>query len=199
MASSAAEICNLALLRIGAKVYLTALTDVRPEAQACAIIYPQHRDALLELFDWPFAARRAKLTATATARTGWAYAYALPGDCVAPRMLNPGRSVVASMRDRFEVEANDALSGRLILTDAKEPELLYTALVTSPPAFSPLFTDALAWRIAAELVMALPVKPEVAVRAMQQAQLAEQRAAAAALSQRLPDPPPDSEFISVRG
>lgn len=195
-------ICNLALGRIGSRKPLASLEENRPEAQQCAAIWDTVVETALGSAWWTFATGRAVLaqSATETERPGWEYVYALPSDCVQVRGLWAGvRTPAPHMRTPFAVEANDAGDGKVLLTDDAEAQLTYTRRLTTVPLYPPLFTDALAWMLASELALSLPVKPDLSRNAFQRAELALARAAAAALREGQEDAPPESELISVRG
>lgn len=201
MATSDAQICNLALSRVGVRKLIDALSDPGTEAKACNAVYALSRDTVLASYSWPFATRRSVLAELAVVeRTDWAHVYALPADCLEPQaiVLAGDRNPQAGSRIAFEIEANDDASAPVILTDQEEAELLYTAGVTNPVLFPPHFSDALAWRIAEEIAYSLPVKPGLASQMRQGYELAIQRAKIAALVARQPDSEPDSASVTVR-
>jgi hypothetical protein len=200
VAVSEAAICNVALARIGVNEPIDSLDEATAEAWACKTLYAPTRDALLATVAWPFATRRATLTAIAgTTRSGWAYAFTLPADCLVARYLWSGlRAPPAGLRVPFQIE-DDATLGRILLSDAEAPELVYTAKMTVPTTFPALFSDALSWALAADLAMALAVKEGLERRARVGYEQALSRAAAQAFNERGPDPEPDSEFVTVRG
>ena len=53
MANTEVDICNMALGRIRAKSVGT-LTENSIQAEKCRIFYPEARDTVLSLVDWPF-------------------------------------------------------------------------------------------------------------------------------------------------
>lgn len=200
MAESVAQICNMALGRIGVSATIAAITDNSTAARACSTFYESTRDRLLEAAPWPWANKRATLAAiTGGEREGWTYAYALPVDCLVPRKLNPvTRNPAVRDLAPFMLE-HDATTGlAILLSDQDAPELLYTAKLTEPGLFTPAFTDALAWALAAELAMPLAVKLDLRVRAEQMAELKLERALATALNSQQPDQEPEAEAISSR-
>lgn len=142
---SEVAVCNLALQEVGRGAQITAMDENNQAARACRLRYPYARDAVLRAYDWNFAARRASLPANATAPSfEYALAYDLPADCL-------------QVRSVFEGEAEMwVVEGRQILTDMGAPLLVkYTALVTSPAAFDPLFVQTLAARIASDIAVQL--------------------------------------------
>jgi len=53
----------------------------------------------------------------------------------------------------FETAANSDGNGRVILTNQPQAWLLYVRRITDPTMFDAIFSDALAWRLAAEIAM----------------------------------------------
>lgn len=180
MADSAADIVNIALARIGVKKRIADLSESSTEAREANVVYEHVRDTLLAAAQWSFAKKQVELAALADVeRAGWSYAFSAPDDMVSPRYIDTGiRPGATSVRYPFEVQANDDLTGRIILCDLQEATLVYTGKVTSEPAFPPLFVDAFAWMLAEELVLSLPVKPNVATLAFKRAEVARSRAIA---------------------
>jgi hypothetical protein len=199
-----AQICTVALARIGQRQFVDDLNSNTSQAQVCKVLYPLARDAVLESFPWPFATRRATLGLLAGAtKPGWAYVYVMPGDCVVARYLDPGTAnPSADARIPFSREIADDANGMptipILLSNFAAAILIYTARLSNPGLWPALFTDALAWRMAADLALALAVKPELGLR-MESAYAAALNAAASAqLRQLQSDVPPDSPFVRGR-
>lgn len=221
------DICNLALARVGQRQFIQELDDSTTEAELCSVLYPAARDALLTTFDWPFATKHQVLALLQETRSGWAYAYKWPTDCLKARYIfagaRPGAPVAsvpmplaaiyapipsvsylpaiagAAPTIPFTIEASDDLTGRIILTDLTSAELIYTAAMEEAAAFVQEFVEALASKLAVDLAMSLAVKPQLAQLLQQASEAALQRAISAALSEVNEDPLPDSSFIAVRG
>ena len=98
----------------------------------------------------------------------------------------------------FAIELNDDADARILLTDKDEPELIYTARVTLPGIWSPLFADALAWKMAVDLSIGLPNKGDYRAAAFSGYQLAIQKAKASAFNESF-EAPAQSEFVTIRG
>jgi hypothetical protein len=196
--ASEAGICNRALLRIGVSATIDSLEEPTNEARACKVLYADTRDAVLEAYPWPWATKRAQLARLeGEARSGWAFAYALPADCISAQGIWCGtRNPTQAQRIPFALEHGAA--GRILLCDHEAPELLYTARVTDPNRFPPLFIDAVAWALAPDLAIALGLEEGIAARARAQYRLVLSQAAAQAFSQRQADPEPVSELLSAR-
>ncbi|MBI1213957.1 MAG: hypothetical protein GC190_21050 [Alphaproteobacteria bacterium] len=142
---SEVAICNLALQEIGRGMMITALDENSQAARACRLRYPYARDATLRGYDWNFASARAELAALSDPPAfGFANQYELPADCLRVRAIENGEA------DDWRVE------GRRILTDMGAPIFVkYTARVTDPAQFDPLFVAALAARVAADIAVSL--------------------------------------------
>lgn len=196
---SEAQLCNVALLRIGERQLIDDLDEDTAPAKACKALYAHARDEVLEAAWWNWATRRAVLALLdGETRTGWGYVYALPDDCLAARSIYTGtRSPSARQRIPFSMEMG--ATGRVLLTDMEDAELVYTARVTTVALFPTSFADAVAWRLAVDLVLAIPVKPQLAPMIERKALSAFNAALSADRTEMQEDRPPESEFITVRG
>jgi hypothetical protein len=200
VAVSEAQLCSVALLRVGQRQTIADLDEESEEAIACKALYGHCRDAVLEEFAWPFASAEATLALTTVTRTFWNFVYALPVDCLAPRYIDIGRGMAPEVEPPFEVVREASVPSRkVLLTDEEDAVLVYTAKVEEVGVFSPLFSDALVWRLASELALALPIKPGVAGAMDAKYQQAIARAKASQLLQRKGDREPRNEFIRARG
>lgn len=222
MATSEAEVCNLALAACGSGQFIDDLDDPSTEGILCKRFYATTRDALLSRFPWPFATRRNTLSLLTVTRDGWKYAYALPTDCLeaqyiyagvrpdAPYLspgildrLDTGTSAIvpagAPPQIPFAVEASDDATSRILLTDQDQAELVYTAQILAVPAFPALFVDALGAAVAAVIAMPLTKQRALAVTLKQEAELVISRAWANALNSQQQDVAPDAAAIAVRG
>lgn len=211
MPSIEAGICNTALLRVGQLQGITALDNNSPQAKACNKLWELARDATLEAFAWPFAMRRRALQAITNGERGdWAFAYGLPNDCIAPRHLdqadadnalgayntNPGET--EQLVFSIEGDATQG-SGKVLLTNVEDAVLVYTAKVEEPVRWSPMFRDAMAYRLAADLGFGLAKKERLGFAMMQAFERAIARAAASSFNQQRKEVQPESELILSRG
>lgn len=114
-------------------------------------------------------------------RAGWKYAYTLPTDCVAPRALLVGSQRISltspTGRIPFDVYANDAGDGQLLVTDYAADEadftvLEYTALITTVSAWSQSFLNTVVYRLASELALAVRKDPALAQTMLMLSQMA---------------------------
>lgn len=144
MASSATEICNLALGHLGER-RINSLDEDEVSARACALHYASTRDELLRSHRWNFAQTRVALSRLEEDPAfGWSYQFQLPADCL--RVLEVNDSEIGDViSDEFIIE------GRNILTDADEVNLVYTKRIEDVSMFDVLFVKALAAALAVML------------------------------------------------
>jgi len=171
--ASEVSICNLGLGHLGDNANITAISppDGSVQAARCAQFYPQARDALLEMHPWGFATRRTVPAAISlTPPVGWAFAYAIPANCLGVRqvlMPNGTPDLFAAQPDiltptdvnslnaqDYVIENYDdgTLDGaRVMYTNVDTPTVVYTLGVTDTAKFSALFVAALARLLASYL------------------------------------------------
>lgn len=166
------QIANLALSRLGG-YRIQSFSDATKEAREASLHYPLMRDSVLEDHDWDFARKRTLLALLATTYTGWAYAYQYPIDCLVARSIissvdangisqfSEETGLPSAGKAEYEVISNAAMNSRVILTDKASAELVYTGKVTDANMFSPLFVNALAWRLASDLAIPLKGKADL--------------------------------------
>ena len=200
MAASTVEICNVALLRLGVKATIKALTDQVEEAEVCSALFKPTRDKVLYDWEWGFATREKSLARyTGNPSSERLYAYALPTDFIRARYLSTGSIPrLSASRPSFKIVAAEGGQTRALSCDVDPASLVYTARIEDPTMWSPAFDDCFAWRLAAELAMPMSVKPEL-FQAMSKFYIGSLAVASAAdLRERQDDPYPDSEFIQTR-
>lgn len=171
--ASKTEICNLALSNIGVSQFIAdvdAPSERSNEAIVCRRWYDTCLNFALEDFDWNFARRRLALAElNVTPPSIWAKVYAYPSDCAAARSIEVTglRRPLHEERIPFEVAAETAATGdyKVIYTDLAEAVLVYTKRITDAGMFDAQFVMALSWLLAANIVMPLAVKPELADKA----------------------------------
>ena len=167
--ASEVDICNLALGHLGDTATVASLDPPEGSAQAehCARFYPIARDSLLEMHPWGFATKRVQLAQLGTGWPEWDYSYAQPADALnIIAVLPPDASDDYSMAlnsanvplaaggayvpKAFSCEVNSD-GADVIYTDQEDAVLRYTALVSDPTKFSPLFVMTLSWHLASIL------------------------------------------------
>lgn len=157
---TAETICNQALAAISAKSRITSISppDVGSiEAEQCSRFYSECIETLLEMHEWSFATKRVALTeAGDTDTTSWLFRYEIPGDmCRAIAVLPEGVThdqMSAGVRSTVEfVRELDSDGVLRIYTNEENATLRYTAFVTNPNAWSPLFRQALVALLASKI------------------------------------------------
>jgi hypothetical protein len=196
--ASEIEICNLALSRIGQTQPIASFTEQSKAAEVCAQSYSFCRDIVLQDYLWPFATSWKVLALMGDPPTNWAYRYSYPSDCLDLRYLviKGNRNPQADQYPVFELQFYQGQ--QTIITDTDQAEAVYTARVEDPTLFSPMFTNALAWRVAQEIAMPMAVDPSMMDNARQMYAGMVSEAAATALNEVKNDPNPESVFITGR-
>ena len=167
--ASVVDLCNMALSHLGAETLIASISppDGSAEAGYCATFYPMARQVALSEHAWTFAKTRAQLAQVTNPSTVWAYAYALPSDCVDPvRVLNTAALSVLLATPAWETTGNylalfDQLTEQgcadyevengVLLTNEPEATLIYTRDVTDTTKWSALFTTGVAQLLAGYL------------------------------------------------
>lgn len=141
--ASVVEICNGALIRLGAST-ITLLTDNTVGAKAVNAVYDRKRRELLRQHPWNFAIVRGSLAADATAPIfGKNNSFTLPADFL--RLLPPDPCFNYNDLD-WQIE------GRAILSDDAGPiNVRYISDVTDPNKMDALFRETLSLDIANEI------------------------------------------------
>ena len=199
--ASKMDIINLALANLSREP-IQSLSEPNPEAFQLKVHWETALASVLRDHPWGFAMRRRRLAALADPPVGFAYAYAYPEDCIQARRVMPA-GVNGPWRGRpaspFEVGRSPDGRHKAILTDLPDAALEYTTSRVPCEEFDPQFVGALAWRLAAELSLAIHADPQShqAAVATYSAQLQQ----AKALDMRESSSPrlPDGDFLGSRG
>jgi hypothetical protein len=159
------QVANLALSHLGDDATVSSLDPPEGSAQAAqaALFYPIARDALIEMYPWNFAMRRATLALLdENPNSQWAYAYALPSDALGVFAVQGAEDVddlvgtsygpllaLAGVND-FEIEGL-ADNTRVLYTNVVDARIRYTVAVTVPSFYPPLFSLSLSYFLASFL------------------------------------------------
>lgn len=157
---SVVNLCNMALSHIGASAQVASISppDGSVEAGYCATFYDMARTEMLEPGNWAFSLKRVALAEVNNASQAWAYAYALPSDCLRPlRILAPSFGITVFNQDSYALQTDDRSSvdfeieGQTLYTNALDAVLLYVRDVTDSGRFPASFTSALSYLLASYL------------------------------------------------
>jgi hypothetical protein len=155
MASSDAEICNIALKRLGVDLIVN-LTDGSNQASVMNAIYANTRDRLFRELPWNFAQFRKTLSSdpTKTPAFGYLYAYPLPTKplCMKINEIDP---IDATYDIENTMDSAGAVTGKCLLTDESSIKIRFTGQLTDPGQYDPSFVEALASDLAAQTAYAL--------------------------------------------
>lgn len=168
--ASETEICVLALRRLGQEANLTSLDENCAYVETAKASLPIVKDALLERHAWNFATTKVRPAKLAEKPIGWDAMYAIPSDCL--RVLSVFSEEAYSMRTVLEKASQGYFQDRSVMsmwhtedqwivemygphrvleTNIEKPVLHYVRRVKETGLFSPTFTDALTWHLAASL------------------------------------------------
>jgi len=150
MVQTEAEICNMALSRIG-EVRISDLSDLSEEAYQCKLFYYQTRDEVLRDYPWNFAGLEAELAPLSdTNLTPFEYKYQLPLNCLNVRILiDIAGESYADLEDEYRV------GGRAIYTNVSPCAIRYTQKVEDPGLFDSCFVEAFALKLASKIAFNL--------------------------------------------
>lgn len=144
--ASVTDICNLALTRLGNNP-ITSLAETNKPAVLCALHYPICRDTVLAAHPWNFAIKRSLLAKESAVPTHeFTAQHTIPTDCL--KVLRTG------------FEANGApveyrVEGDKLLCNETAVYLEYVNNTVDPGRFTPLFVDAVASKLAAEIAISI--------------------------------------------
>lgn len=139
-------IANQALQLLKANTITSVTSDSTPEGILVSENFDDIRDAVLEENDWTFATQRYILPADATAPAyDYSKRYLIPDEVI--RVVNVNGNMIGKYWAR---------EGQYILTNYGTCKTKCIVKVTNPNLFSPMFVQALVYRLAWKL--AVPIK-----------------------------------------
>lgn len=172
--ASQVDVCNLALAHCGDAAQVTSLdpADGSPQAGHCARFYPMAVQSILEMHPWGFATLRVALALSTQTSSEWEYVYIGPLDVANylvvmdpnvedqfvtqipqvgmwPNSLTTQVGVPTPQPFVVETDTN---GNDLIYTNQQDAILLYTTTAAlDPTKWSPLFTEAVSYKLASFL------------------------------------------------
>lgn len=147
MAIGPVQLSNLALYKIGEKKPLTTWPDPSTNGTLCYQFFDTVMDEVLESEDWKCArasAELAQLSDSPTLEEEYEYQYALPNDCLLPRIVCDENGT--KFATKWEVE------GRNILSGEDEVYLKYTKREIDLNIWTPTLRKVFVLKLAIELV-----------------------------------------------
>lgn len=145
LAQSKVAVANIALQKIGSK-RIASFNEDSAEARAITIAYPDILDEVLGEHPWTFAQQRfelAQLNVTLPmTEDNMNVVYSLPPDLINVNFIS----------DRSATVKIEAVNGAtVLLSDTSNLKIIYTFRNDNPVTYFPLFTMALATRLASEI------------------------------------------------
>lgn len=143
-----AEIVNAALQLVRVNKRISSLSDNITESNTAEDIYYELRDRMLEMHQWNWAIKRAKLAQLSEVPAfEWDYAYELPADFI--------RVVTLHNNDGGRGTIEYKLEDNKVLTDEDKVYLRYVSRITDPNKMSPSFRAAFSKLLASYFAVSL--------------------------------------------
>jgi len=199
MAASQTTVGNAALAKLGQRPVLS-FDDPDDRARWLKSRFDAVRDLCLRANRWHFAMARARLSAEAEAPAfGFGRQFPLPADCLqlveigGAALATGAGEMIAGPRPAF------ALEGGRILTDAAAPlEIRYVRRIEDVAAWDPLFTEAVACRLAFDLAEKLTQSSGKKEAALRDYQLSLRDAFRVNAIEAPPETMPDGSWVLAR-
>ncbi len=156
--SSKVDIANLALKRLGQRK-IASLAELSVEGIAANDLYDITRRTVLEAHPWRFAGKIATLPLRNETVPGYMFSYQLPADCIRVLCMEPSASETARAI-QFEV------FGEALWTNDATGQIRYIWDIEDSSRFSPLFVNAFAYHLAADLAPTITGKEALATQLM---------------------------------
>jgi hypothetical protein len=202
VASSEAEVCNVALGFIGDSTVIQNMdTESSPQALALRLYFDDTRDEALRDFPWTFAKRSELLTPVEdNPNDDWDFSYRYPSDCLFVRRVW-GVVRTPTLTETIKYDIGSDTTGRLIYTDEDDAEIEFTARIEDVSQWPVDFTFAFAYLLAAKISGRLLKSDPIGMgeRMMRAYSMQMLKARANNENERRPDAPPESEIITSRG
>lgn len=141
------QICNMALAKIGSDSFITSFDDGTKAARHLSIFYEPIRDSLIRSHLWRFARKQYQLAPLVEQPLfDGGYYFQMPTDCL---------RVVVPDEQYFNAYGRWSVEGDKILADTNVLNIVGLQRVTDTALFDPIFTEALATKLAHELCLPL--------------------------------------------
>lgn len=189
--ASKVDVFNMALGHVGVSSTIADELERSPERVICSRYFDTCRDALFSYKDmeWKFATATVLLADLGDPPSGWGFRYRYPNDCInaIEIIADSQRTLPVDQRPKFDVQYET--DGRVILCDIPEATLRYTKRIEEVERWPSSFVEAMAYRLAAMIVM--PLKNDAGNRnnLIQLAEQFAQIAMASSLNEGQPDGP----------
>lgn len=162
MATTEVDIWNLALNRIRASS-VGEKTERTPQAESCRIFYPEARDYVLSIVDWPFNKKIIQGQQKPFTPPEWSYSYGMPTDALKIRYLLPKADNVVDNRQisndyglsdqarvQFDLMLDDE-GNQVICSNAIDVQVCYSAKIENVRVYGQMVSELIAWKLAQDL------------------------------------------------
>lgn len=154
-AETPTTICNMALVRCGAKEITSFQDDVSREAQICRRLFHASRRTALASHHWNGAKRSVQLSEnTAVTPVFFDYAFTLPTDLIRIISVHPSNDEDAWCDYDIE-DANSTAAQVVLVTDSNQLYIKYVFDNTDLTTMSDGFRDVLVFVLARDICMSL--------------------------------------------
>lgn len=220
MALARLGIYNLALSRVGTRSSISDVDENSEEAARIRAVYDHVRDTVLADHEWSFATIYKALAITGDTDSLWTYQYAYPQDClnfiaILPQSWLADTDSVGAIFDvtnahlydtryreipsiPFEVGLNAEKTKKVILSHEPDAVGKFVVKVTNELLFDNTFTDAFAWKLAAEVSPSLTSSDSKTANLERMYQMALNKAKAKNNDEGEPRQPLDPSAIRAR-
>lgn len=210
-------IWNDAVLNIGAKSSISALTEASAEAGVCALRYQGVIESLLRGSDWNCVRKTVALTditADFAAPSRWAYRYEYPDDCLRIwRMETPSGVLwqwpqpLQGYEIAIDADPDTEVPTKYIYSNMTELSAIFTEYAYDPAhgyyeaLFEPDLKEALGWALASAISGTLTSNTGIISNARGEAMRTLAMAQAACANESSPNSMdiPEAESLSIRG
>lgn len=194
------KISNKALLRCGVTARISDPAEGSRESKVIDDVWDETYRLLLEDHGWAWATRRVvPALAEEQPNAEWGFRYVLPTDCaLVLKIQGSARNAGFGQAVKWQPEG-DPVSGQAgILTDERDPVLVYVSSEIPITHWPANFADALAWALANEIAMPLSDDADVAIATAKLAFIGISKCKARDANNRERDNEPDNELIRSR-
>lgn len=191
--SSKLEIVNIALARLGESP-IQSLEEGTTPANVAKVFYDSARRATLRDYNWAFALHAIRLArlADGDAVTDFRFSYAVPSDCL--RVL---RVRGKNYQNALDGGVRYSTRGGVLYTNEENAVLEYVRDVEEATDFDDKFVEALSYKLASELAMALKGSSELMASYSNVYQVKVTQAATMS-ARETDDSPSDNPYLEAR-
>lgn len=160
VAVEATQLCNLALIQIGADRITSFEADQSKEGRIARVIFHPTRRSVLSLCGWNGAKKAAQLTQMEdTTPTLWAFAFEVPTDLIRLLSVHPSNDPNSTCEYELMYQAGSGDDEAKCYSVASSSNQLYARYIFDQMDFgalSPGFHDAFVWELARAFAVSLP-------------------------------------------